>query len=125
MRVLVLLAVSIVLAGCGSKDAGAGFETPERDGDRYVIRLTEDRSFEPAKAKVPTEALVTFRFELANCDVRSEEANGPDSGKQQYANGIYPKGGSFGWFAPSSPTDIHIYCSAYEDQGMTGIIRVS
>ncbi len=125
MRVPVLLVVSMILAGCGSKETGDGFETPERDGERYVIRLTEDRTFEPAKAQVPPDALVTFRFGLDNCDVRSEEAEGPDSRQQQYANGIYPKGGSFGWFAPSSPMDIHIYCSAHEDKGMTGIIRVA
>lgn len=121
---VVLLLVPL-LAGCGSKGGDGGFVTPDQGDDgRYIIELTADRAFEPDRAKVPTDALVVFRFDIEGCDVRSEQAGGPDSRTGQYHNGIYPRGGEFGWPAPSQEAEFDVYCSRYDDQGMTAVIRV-
>lgn len=122
MRVLVVCLV-ILLAGCGSKGGGEAFQTPDKDGDVYVIHLTEDREFEPGRAKVPGGAIVSFHFGLS-CDVRSQEPGGPDSRTGRYATGIYPSGESFNWFAPSDAQEFHIFCSRHESQGMTAVLRI-
>lgn len=121
MRWALLVLVAVVLAGCGSKDDGGGFETPDKEGQYYMIHLTSDRTFDPEKAQVPAGALVSFHFGLEDCDVRSEEPGGPDS-RGTYANGIYPRDETYNWPAPSQEAHFNIYCSRYSS--MTGELKV-
>ena len=63
MRVwLVLLVLSLALAGCGDKkDTGVGgepFKTPSQEDGAYIITVTSSNELEPRNAKVPSGAIV-------------------------------------------------------------------
>lgn len=127
--ILVALLAATLLAGCGGKADGSsesGFKVPPQDDSgRYLITLTPEYAFEPAKARIPQGAIVAFQAELEGCDVRSEEAGGPDSHSSQYGNGLIPKNGEYSWFAPDSEGEFHILCTLHEGKGMTGTLRIA
>ncbi len=127
-EIVVAMLVVTLLAGCGDKngsDGPGGFQAPPQDeNSRYIITLTAKHTFEPTKARVPQGAIVAFHSELDGCDVRSAEPGGPDSHNSQYGNGLIPKGGEFGWFAPDSTAEFHVRCTLHESKGMTGVVLV-
>ncbi len=124
MRVLVvLLLISVALAGCGDKATdGATFETPEKVDGVYVITIST--TIDPAKAKVPKDGIVEWRVEGTGCHIEAEDgafdSKRSQGGGTTFNNGIVPAGQTYRWFADTAGD--HAYKCA--GRAVSGVLRV-
>ncbi|MGB1585625.1 MAG: hypothetical protein ACPHID_01085 [Thermoplasmatota archaeon] len=131
MRVwLVLLVLSLALAGCGDKkDTGVGgesFKTPTKEGLYHIITVGSDNDLEPRNAKVPKGAIVEWRIENSGCILKSEDgaidaSTSPTTDGDQYNNGNLPQGSAWRWDSTGHEGEHNYRCSGKD---IRGILRV-
>lgn len=122
---LALALPSFLLAGCGQSDG----VLPEQDAQgRYVIHLTADNRFDPAKAHVPVGSTVAWIVDGGAHDVNAEngEFTSADTG-QKDANG-YPMLLQPGqtWTHTFNATGTFTYwCHTHHESGMKGVLTIT
>jgi plastocyanin len=128
---LAFAVLPLLLAGCSQENAGV---TPPMDDEgRYVIRMTSELTFDPARASVPSGATVvwvneaTMPHDVAGYEgdpIKSDFSDFSSSDPPPGGHGaLIPPGGQYNHtFAKDGPWTI--WCHTHHEERMKGIILV-
>lgn len=132
LLVVVLLA-AVALAGCGTSPE-PGVAPPQDDQGRYVISMTSDLEFEPARAQVPAGATVVWRNDSEGIvhDVAGYRGDPIEEDREEFSSYHQPPAGLGRPIAPGETfnhTFSHdgawtIWCHTHHEQDMKGVVLV-
>lgn len=131
--VLLALLAAVALAGCGSAPEG-GVVPPQDDQGRYVISMTSDLRFEPARAQVPAGATVVWRNDSEGIvhDVAGYRGDPIEEDREEFSSYRQPPEGLGRPIAPGE-TFNHtfagdgawtLWCHTHHEQDMKGVVLV-
>jgi plastocyanin len=131
LALLGILAAS-ALAGCGS--SAEGVVPPLDDEGRYVISMTSELTFEPARAQVPAGATVVWRndSEATVHDVAGYEGDPIKEDREDFSSFAAPPKGLGRPIAPGETFTYAfaaegawtIWCHTHHEEGMKGVVLV-
>ena len=130
---MALVALLVALAGCGSP-TDPGEVPPQDDEGRYVISMTSDLKFEPARAQVPAGATVVWRnvSEAVVHDVAGYKGDPIEEDREEFSSFRQAPEGLGRPIAPGEEFSYTFtedgpwttWCHTHHEQDMKGVVLV-